>query len=121
MPCAIVSTVCYCVLLCTVVYYYCVLLCATVHVAVYHCDVLCAIACYCVLLCTVPINPSLGLIRPWSGHKEGMINYQALQAARSARSAAVNIVYVFLVSLLLRFWKSGGGRAGAQPPVTSRE
>ena len=33
----------------------------------------------------------------------------------------VNVVYVFLVTPLLRFCKSGGGRAGAQPPVTSRE
>ena len=84
------TTVYYCVLLCTVVYY-CVLLCTTV----YYCLLLCTPMCYSVLLvlCTTVYICGLRVC--------------------SLQPAAANVVYVFLVTPLLRFANPEAG--GLEP------
>ena len=98
------EAVCCCVLLCTAVYY-CVLLCAN------NCVRLCA-AVYCrVLLCTTVYSYVLLCTTR-------TVYYNIRLRSAGLQSAAANVVYVFLVTPLLRFANPAAG--GLEPSPRSQ-
>ena len=88
------TTIYYCALQCTIVYY-----CVLLYTAVYYCVLLCTTVYYCELLCTT-------------------VYYCVLLCTAVCGSAAANVVYVFLVTPLLRFANPGAG--GLEPSPRSQ-
>ena len=147
---AVCATAYYCMLLCITVHC-CVLLCTTgqgiIGTTVYCCVLRCAVeaatAYYCVLLCTFHINLQFGLATfnacglqalAWSQGGNDLRQSSGPCRARSSHCVPLSTIVILLTVLkggkccirischsFIEICKSGGGRAGAQPPVTSRE
>ena len=90
----------YCVLLCTTVYY-------SVLITVFGCVLLCTVVYYCVLLCT-PMYYCVLLVLC-------TVCYNIRLRSAGLQSAAANVVYVFLVTPVLRFANPGEGGLELSP------